>query len=68
MALNLKEAQRTPVSEGDLRDNFERYRELVDELARKYPLPAETVPLSSGGQSGDYVFEPVFFYQVHARS
>lgn len=68
MEFDPKEAQKAPVSEDDLRENFARYQDLVNELARRYPLPAEGVPVAPANRSTEYVFEPVFFYQVHARS
>lgn len=64
----VSKAPRVPSSEDDLRENFVKYRELVEELTRRFPIPVEAAPAAPDRQSSEYVFEPIFFYQVHARS
>jgi hypothetical protein len=67
MRQEVTDRQSSLVSEDDLREHFDQYRELVEELSRRYPLPpdVESVPVDS---SGTFVLEPILLYQVHARS
>ncbi len=55
----------TPLTERELREEFDRYRKLVEDLSRRFsvdPVP----PTSTGEGRPDTIQEARFIYEVHA--
>jgi hypothetical protein len=59
-------SSRSAVTEKDLLENFEQYGKTVRELAERYGVPEYNEGLRPEAQQPTYVFEPLFFYRVHA--
>lgn len=58
-----------PLTEEELRRNFETYRQLLEKLAKQHEIPGLPIiaPMGEPAES-PYVLEPVFFYRVHAST
>jgi hypothetical protein len=56
------------VTEADLLKDFDTYLRGIRELGEPYAIPEFTEGRRAEAQEPTYVFEPLFFYRVHATT